>query len=94
MANSMSNLSIQNRPVANMNGTNTSFSLPQPRPITNTNNSFSLPPPPAGNYSAFTSTPQAQTQSTFGSFGIAPPPQNKPMPQPQKSGLDAFESLL
>lgn len=85
MANSMSSMSMNNRPMAG----NSAFSLPPPRPAPNTSNSFSLPPPPGGNaFGNFASAPQTQSPSAF---AFAPPPQNKPA---QKQGLDAFESLL
>jgi SCY1-like protein 2 len=82
MGNSMSNLSISNQPST---ATNNSFSLPPP-----SNNGFSLPPPPGLNsFGAFTSAPPARSQSAFGTI-----PSTLPKPTPQKSGLDAWESLL
>jgi len=79
LGNSMSSLSMNQRPAAiNSN----SFSIPSPnqRPAMNNSNSFSLPPPPGtSTINTFKSTPSA--------FGQA-------KPQPPKSGLDAYESLL
>ncbi len=90
LGNSMSNMSMNQRPAMN---TPNSFSLPPPpgqRPVMDTTNSFSLPPPPSAN--SFQPPPyqtpqQSNLASTFGTSAQAKPPG-------QKSGLDAYQSLL
>lgn len=95
LGNSMSALSMNNRPA--MSNSN-SFSLNPPpgqqRPGMGANNSFSLPPPPGGNtYQSSMGFSTPTQQSAF-----APPPQQNlgfGQAQPaKKSGLDAWESLL
>lgn len=86
LGNSMSNMSMNQRPT--MSNTS-SFSLPPPpgqqRPGMNTTSSFTLPPPPGANafQSAFSPPPQ-QTSMAF----------DTPAQPAKKSGLDAYESLL
>jgi SCY1-like protein 2 len=81
MTSSMSNLSM-NRPTPS---TNNAFSLPPP-----TNSGFSLPPPPGGNsFGAFSSAPPSRSQSAFGTT-----PSSQLQPTLQKTGLDAYESLI
>lgn len=76
----MSALSIKQpqRPTPSPSG----FSLPPP-PLSS-NNSFSLPPPPAASFTSY-NAPQQQQQQLWGTMVPA---------ATQKSGLDAFESLL
>jgi SCY1-like protein 2 len=75
------NNSTQNPSLSSMGNLGNSMSTlsMNPRPGMNNSNSFSLPPPPGAPSSSFSPPPS----SAFG--------QTKP---PQKSGLDAFESLL
>jgi SCY1-like protein 2 len=87
---SMSNMTMNQRPPTN--STN-AFSLPPPtgqRPMMSSPNSFSLPPPPGA--SAFHSPSyQAPQQSSMASAFGNPA---QPKPPTQKSGLDAYQSLL
>lgn len=89
VGNSMSNMSM-NRPTTNSPN---AFTLPPPpsqRPIMSSPNSFSLPPPPGAN--SFTAPSyQAPQQSSMAS-AVGNPTQ--PKPPTQKSGLDAYQSLL
>ncbi|CZR67891.1 related to bovine rhodopsin kinase and to YGR052w [Phialocephala subalpina] len=99
LGNSMSNLSMNNRPA--MSNSNT-FSLNPPpgqqRPGMGSGNSFSLPPPPGGN--AFQSQSSVGFSTPTQQSAFAPPPQQQgnmgfgAPPQQKKSGLDAWESLL
>jgi SCY1-like protein 2 len=85
------------------------YGLSQQRPVMNTSSSFSLPPPPSvplqspfqspmthrpnvSNTRSTSFTPQQTLQSAFGT----PMNQQQAPPQPstQKTGLDAYESLL
>jgi len=90
LGGSMSNMSLNQRSTIN---TPNAFPLPSPpgqRPAMSSPNSFSLPPPPGTN--TFTSpsyqAPQQYNMSSaFGNSAQGKPP-------PQKSGLDAYQSLL
>ncbi|KAE8444527.1 hypothetical protein EG329_014451 [Mollisiaceae sp. DMI_Dod_QoI] len=86
LGNSMSNLSMNQRPAMS---NASSFALPPPpsqqRPGMNTSSSFSLPPPPGAN--AFQSSFSPPPQQTNTGFGM-------PAQPAKKSGLDAYESLL
>jgi SCY1-like protein 2 len=90
LGNSMSNMSMNQRPTMN---TPNSFSLPPPpgqRPIIGSPNSFSLPPPPGATSftpPSYQAPQQSSTASAFGNPAQAKPPA-------QKSGLDAYQSLL
>jgi SCY1-like protein 2 len=77
---SLSSMAKLGNSMSNMNMNN------QP-PAVSSQNSFSLPPPPGAN--AFATPPQQPNYSS--AFGVQA--QTKP-PTQQKSGLDAYESLL
>lgn len=69
-------------------------------PWTNNNassSSFSIPPPPASNYQSLQNkNPPSSSMSSFGGMNV-PQPQTtsrQPPTQPQKHGLDKYESLL
>jgi SCY1-like protein 2 len=69
------------------------FSLPPPpgqRPTMSSPNSFSLPPPPASNAFSSPSHQVAQQSSMASAFGN----HTQAKPPAQKSGLDAYQSLL
>jgi len=88
LGNSMSNLSM--KPAMN---TPNAFSLPLPpgqRPTMSSPNSFSLPPPPGAN--AFTPPSYQAPQQSGMASAFGNPAQAKP--PTQKSGLDAYQSLL
>jgi SCY1-like protein 2 len=91
VGNSMSNLSMNQRPA--MHTSSSSFSLPPPPSISS--NAFQTPSPQRPNLSAMTGgsfNQQTSLQSAFG--GSMNQQQAKPPPSPAKSGLDAYESLL
>lgn len=90
LGNSMSNMSMNQRPVMS---TPNSFSLPPPpgqRPLMSSPNSFSLPPPPGAK--SFTAPSYQAPQQTSITSAFGNPTQTKP--PTQKSGLDAYQSLL
>jgi len=90
LGSSMSNMSMNQRSAMT---TPNVFSLPPPpgqRPTMSSPNSFSLPPPPASNAFSSPSYQVPQQSSMASAFGN--PPQAKP--PAQKSGLDAYQSLL
>jgi hypothetical protein len=90
LGSSMSNMSMNQRSAMT---TPNVFSLPPPpgqRPTMSSPNSFSLPPPPASNAFSLPSYQVPQQSSMASTFGN--PPQAKP--PAQKSGLDAYQSLL
>ena len=82
MSPSLSSLASMNNAMSNMSMNQMQNS--RPTMSTNTHSGFSLPPPPAQN--AFQSSPRPNL--AFGSTGHVKPPNQ------QKTGLDAFESLL
>jgi SCY1-like protein 2 len=90
LGNSMSNMSMNQRPVMS---TPSSFSLPPlpgQRPLMSSPNSFSLPAPPGAK--SFTAPSYQAPQQTSIASAFGDPTQTKP--PTQKSGLDAYQSLL
>lgn len=88
IGNSMSNMSLNQRPAMN---TLSSFSLPPPP--TSPNNSFQMPQPQRPNMPSVNNGSFNQQQSLQPSFGGSTG-QQPAHPPTQKSGLDKWESLL
>lgn len=101
-ASSQSSFNAPLSPRGNLGNAMSNMSLHQQRPAVSTQSSFSLPPPPGATpfgmqQSSMTSPP---ARPAFGqppqqsSFPPAPGTVNQAKPPAQKSGLDAYESLL
>ena len=88
IGNSMSNMSLNQRPIVN---TLSSFSLPPPP--TSTNNSFQMPQHQGPNMPSINSGSFNQQQALQSSFSGSMAQQQANLPT-QKSGLDKWESLL
>jgi SCY1-like protein 2 len=88
IGNSMSNMSLNQRPAMN---TLSTFSLPPPP--ASTNNSFQMPQPQRPNIPSVNSGSFNQQQTLQSSFGGSMG-QQQMNPPTQKSGLDKWESLL
>jgi SCY1-like protein 2 len=81
----INNAPSSNPPLAGLGNSMSNLSMNQPRPaMVSQSSTFSLPPPPAApNYSSFGTAPSTAFVT-----------QTQTKPPAQKSGLDAFESLL
>jgi len=89
VGNSMSNMSINQRPAMN---TISTFSLPPPP--TSSNNAFQMTQPQRPNMPSVNSGGSFNQQQPLHSSSMGSMGQQQPNPSTQKSGLDKWESLL